>query len=163
MIDELAAWLAGTRLSLLVNSSPWIWAGLETLHFIGLAVLIGAAGLLDLRLLGFFRRLSIGPLRALLPWMIGAFLLNLATGVLFLVGSPFQYVHSLAFGLKLCAVAIAGLNALIFAAALSREASVIAAGVDTPLAVKACGAVSLASWFAVLYFGRMIPYLDAGP
>lgn len=90
MIDHFAIWLTETRLSLLVNSSPWIWAALETLHFIGLAVLIGTAGLLDLRLLGFFRGLSIGPLRALLPWTIGAFLLNLVTGVMFLAAAPFS-------------------------------------------------------------------------
>ena len=31
------------------------------------------------------------------------------------------------------------------------------------LSARLIGAVSLASWFAVLYFGRMLPYLDPNP
>jgi hypothetical protein len=33
------------------------------------------------------------------------------------------------------------------------------AGEETPLTFKIVGAVSLFAWFAVLYFGRMLPYL----
>ena len=32
-------------------------------------------------------------------------------------------------------------------------------GQDTPLTLKLAGGVSLGSWFAVLYFGRMLPFL----
>jgi hypothetical protein len=158
MTDAVGAWLAGTRLSFFVNSSPWIWASLETLHFFGLAVLIGTAGLLDLRLLGFFRGLAIRPLRALFPWMIGAFLLNLVTGVLFFVGSPFQYIHNTAFALKLLLIGLAGGNALLFAATVSEASGAVGSGMETPPLAKVCGAVSLACWLGVLYFGRMIPY-----
>src|SRR5262249_34924825 len=109
VIDSLAVWLQQTRLSTFVLSSPWIWATLETLHFIGLAVLIGTAGLLDLRLMGFFRGLPVAPLRRLFPWMIGAFAVNVVTGVMFFTGSPLQYAHNLAFGLKLLFITVAGL------------------------------------------------------
>jgi hypothetical protein len=34
---------------------------------------------------------------------------------------------------------------------------------DTPLGAKLIGGLSLVSWFAVLYFGRMIPYLVPDP
>jgi hypothetical protein len=37
--------------------------------------------------------------------------------------------------------------------------AVLGAGADTPMSVKVIALVSLGSWFAVLYFGRMIPYL----
>jgi hypothetical protein len=158
MIDALGFWLAETRLSFFVNSSPAIWAGLETLHFFGLAVLIGAVGFLDLRLLGFFRGVPVAPLRSLFPWMVGAFLLNLTTGVMFLAASPFQYIHNSAFGLKLLFIAIAGANAGVYGMTLSRGAALIGPGMDTPPALKVCGAVSLFAWLAVIYFGRMIPY-----
>ena len=39
--------------------------------------------------------------------------------------------------------------------AMDREA-------DTPRALKIVGALSLFSWFAVLYCGRMLPYLGTG-
>ena len=162
MIDAFGTWLEATRLSTFVNSSPWIWAACETLHFIGLAVLIGTAGLLDLRLLGFFRRLPLAPLRALLPWMIGAFALNLCTGFMFLAGSPFQYIHNIAFGLKLLFIVVAGVNALVFTATASRAALEVGPGMQVSVVGRVCGAVSLISWFAVVYFGRMLPYMGQG-
>lgn len=159
MIDAVATWVSQTRLSAFVLSSPWIWATLETLHFIGLAVLIGTVGLLDLRLLGFFRGLPVAPLRALFRWMIGAFAINLVTGLLFVSGSPFQYIHNIAFGMKLSFLAVAGLNALVFTLVASTPVAQLGAGMDTPPLAKVCGAVSLFSWFAVVYFGRMLPYI----
>jgi hypothetical protein len=159
MIDALGAWLAQTGPSFFVNSSPAIWAALETLHFFGLAVLIGGVGFLDLRLLGFFRSVPLAPLRRLFPWIVGAFLLNLVTGLLFLAGSPFQYLHNTAFGLKLIFIAIAGTNATVYEFTLSKRAARIGAGVDTPPLMKLFGGLSLFCWFAVIYFGRMIPYL----
>jgi hypothetical protein len=35
-------------------------------------------------------------------------------------------------------------------------------GEDTPTSFKIVGGVSLFSWFAVLYFGRMLPYIGTG-
>jgi hypothetical protein len=42
-------------------TQPWLWAICETLHFIGLALLIGTAGVFDLRLLGLIRRSRSAP------------------------------------------------------------------------------------------------------
>jgi hypothetical protein len=125
-------------------------------------VLIGTAGLLDLRLMGFLRGLPIAPLRRLFPWMIGAFTVNVITGVLFFTGSPFQYAHNIAFGLKLLFITVAGLNALLFTLTTAARTTAVGAGMDTPPMAKVCGAISLFSWFAVLYFGRMLPYIGKG-
>jgi hypothetical protein len=35
----------------------------------------------------------------------------------------------------------------------------LGAGEDTPAAAKAIGAVSIFAWFAVLYWGRMLPFI----
>jgi hypothetical protein len=44
--------------------SPWLgfYLACETLHFIGLALVIGNIGLLDLRLLGVEKRIPVAPL-----------------------------------------------------------------------------------------------------
>ena len=59
---NMAAWivttLKATTLSHWMIQLTWLWPLCETLHFVGLALLIGVVGLLDLRLLGFFRRAS---------------------------------------------------------------------------------------------------------
>ena len=59
---------------------PWLWPLCETLHFIGLALLMAVVGLLDLRMLGFAKDIPLGPLQRLTPWGILGFAINLVTG-----------------------------------------------------------------------------------
>ena len=49
-------WLRATSVSQWINQSTWIWPFCESLHFIGLSLLLGVTGFFDLRLMGFFRR-----------------------------------------------------------------------------------------------------------
>ena len=52
----------------LMTASKWWWAFMMDLHFVGLVLLIGTVGILDLRMLGFARQIPIGPLHRLVPW-----------------------------------------------------------------------------------------------
>ena len=61
-MQTFAVWLASTRLSGFVNGHSWVWPACETLHFMGLTLLIGNVGLMDLRLLGVEKRLPLAPL-----------------------------------------------------------------------------------------------------
>ncbi|PYQ78297.1 MAG: hypothetical protein DMG01_11915, partial [Acidobacteria bacterium] len=80
---------------------PWIWPLCETLHFMGLALLMGVVSVFDLRMLGMAKGLPLGPLQRLMPWAILGFVINLTTGFMFFAGDPFQYIHNVAFGMKL--------------------------------------------------------------
>src|SRR6267154_2035210 len=102
MLDRLANALHATTLSWAVNGGvPWIWPACETLHFIGLALLMGCVGVLDLRMLGLAKGLELKPLQRLIPWGVGGFALNLVTGALFFIGNPYQYIRNIAFGYKM--------------------------------------------------------------
>ena len=61
-----------------VRHSQWAWQVLESLHFIGMSVLIGTIGLFDLRLLGFARGIPYAALHRLIPLGIAGYTLNLA-------------------------------------------------------------------------------------
>jgi uncharacterized membrane protein len=87
------------------------------------------------------------------------FSLNLMSGLIFLTIFPAQYAYSQAWWLKVLFLCIAGANALIFETGFGKRAAALPAGVDSPIAFKMIGGVSLVSWFFVLYFGRMLPYL----
>jgi hypothetical protein len=158
-MDAFVEWLRATPLSQAIVYRIWIWPLCETLHFIGLALIIGIAGFFDLRLMGFFKQISVDDARELMPLAVIGFLLNLTTGVTFLIGHPEQYVHNPAWWWKVGFLALAGLNALAFTMAVGKQTVGLRGGADTPIAVKTIGAVSLISWFAVLYFGRMLPFL----
>ena len=44
-----------------VNDEPWMWISSETLHFIGLSLLVGIVLLIDLRALGVLRAVPFKP------------------------------------------------------------------------------------------------------
>ena len=159
MADAIVGMLKATALSHWMTESAWLWPVAETVHFIGLALLVGVIGLLDLRLLGFMPRIRIASLRALMPWGICGFVLNLVTGVMFFVGAPDQYIGNVAFWFKIFFLALAGLNALYFETAHGAEALAIKEGAGVPVSFRIAGAVSLFSWFMVLYWGRMLPFI----
>lgn len=161
-MEHFAAWLESTAISKALFGITWLWPACESLHFLGLCVLIGGAGLLDLRLMGWFRGVAIRDVKAFMPWALAGFLVNLVTGLLFLIMQPHLYLSSGVWWSKVTFLALAGLNALFFETRLSRTALALAPDADTPRALKLIGAVSLFSWFAVLYCGRMLPYLGTG-
>src|SRR5438874_1653917 len=81
----IAAWLETSRLAVFVNTTNWAWPACETLHFIGMALLIGCVGVLDLRMLGVGKQLAAGPLHRLIPYGVAGFAINFLTGIVFFV------------------------------------------------------------------------------
>jgi hypothetical protein len=145
------------RIGALVLSLPWGWPSLETLHFIGLSLLIGVILLIDLRMLGVMKNVAFPALHRLLPWAILGFGTNLASGMLFFVASPDQYTHNVAFVWKLILIMLAGANALYFT--VFDEAWVLQPGDEAPFSAKAVAVSAIVLWVGVLYFGSMLPFL----
>ena len=161
MATATIAFLKSTWLSHQMVTQPWLWPICETFHFIGLALLIGAAGVFDLRLLGFMRRIPVSAIAPMRQWAALGVLINLVTGVLFFIGAPDQYMTNPAWWAKVAFILIAGLNILAFELSPRAKALVndVGPGDNTPLRLKLAGGISLFSWFAVLYFGRMLPFI----
>ena len=159
-MHALISWLHTTALSMFVASHSWVWPTCETLHFIGLILLIGNVGLLDLRMLGVVKDLPAKPLNRFVLWGVLGFAINLATGVVFFVGMPEQYIGNAAFYLKLLFMMLAGLNvATFYVTGMFRKVDRLAPGDEAPPLAKVIAAASLFLWFGVMYFGRMLPYL----
>ena len=76
----------------LMTASKWWWAFMMDMHFVGLALLIGTVGILDLRMLGFAKQIPIDPLHRLVPWAMAGFGINLVTGILAFTGME-QLLH----------------------------------------------------------------------
>jgi len=159
MSRDLVVWLKSTSLSHAMSMSPILWPVCEMLHFIGLALLIGAAGLIDLRLMGFLKSVPVGAVMQLRKWAALGLLINVVTGTLFFIGAPNQYINNPAWYAKLAFLAVAMINVAVFETRQGRRMLTLAANENTPVSFKVAGAVSIGSWFLVLYFGRMLPFL----
>ena len=160
MIASFAMWLAATSVSRAVTYYSWIWPTCETLHFVGLALLIGNVGVLDLRLLGGAKRLPVAPLNRLVRWGVLGFVINLITGIVFFVGAPSQYVNNIAFMLKLIFIALAAVNLGVFyLCGVARAVDALGPGDDAPVSAKIIAATSLFLWVGVMFWGRMLPFI----
>ena len=148
-----------------VNDYDWVWPICEIFHFLGMTLLIGTVGFLDLRILGFIKAVPIASLEKLIPVGVMGFVFNFVTGFIFVAGNPSggpgAYLANAAFQLKMVLILIAGANLLAYyVLGVARAAEAVPAGGDAAPAAKVVAGVSLVAWFGVIYFGRMVMYND---
>jgi hypothetical protein len=142
----------------LLRVSRWAWPIFESLHFIGMSMLIGTVGLFDLRLLGFARGIPIASLHRLIPVGVAGFAINAVTGFCFLSATPDQYIFNLAFRFKLAFFVVAGLNVAFFYTRVFRRLLDLAPDATPPLAARVVGGVSLCAWIGVMAAGRLLTF-----
>ena len=157
---EILHWIRETSLGATVRESRWIFAAGETLHFIGLSLLVGGILIVDLRLLGFLRRIPIRAALAFLPFVIAGFLINLATGIVFFSADPMMYWPNPAFKLKMALILLAGLNAVVFTVMAQRRVLGLGLDDDTGRIAKVTAGLSLGLWLGVLLLGRLLPAFE---
>jgi uncharacterized membrane protein len=139
------------------GGSRWVWATCQTLHFIGLTLLMGIVCLVDLRVLGLMKNVSFAALHRLLPWGMLGFALNLFTGMLYFLGAPEQYTKNPTFYWKISLMLIGGANAIyftVFDGPWDLRASDVA-----PFRLKAIALSGFALWVGVMFCGLMLPFL----
>jgi len=160
---DILEWLSALEQSSLggvMRHSLWTYPIVEVAHILGLAILVGAVALFDLRLLGFSPTVSIRSLgRHLLPWAWAALLLIVPSGVAMLSAHATEFAANPAFRIKLVLIAFAGINAIAFHTGVYRSVSSWDQHQPTPAAAKASAALSLALWLGVIACGRLIAYL----
>jgi hypothetical protein len=83
----------------------------------------------------------------------------LITGALFFTGVSEQYLSAPAWRAKLLFLSIAIANIAVFETTHGARVLSMTAAEKTPTIFRVAGAVSIVSWFAVLYFGRMLPFI----
>jgi hypothetical protein len=149
--SALAAW---------VRDSPLAYPALETAHIVGFTVLVGAAVMFDLRLLGLARTLPVADTaRHLLGWSRLSLFVVIPSGVLLFLTQATETWANPAFRLKLCLLAAAGLNALVFHLGPFKSVDTWGSGSATPVGAKIAALLSLALWAGVITCGRFIAYV----
>jgi len=140
-----------------VTFSKWWWTFMMIMHFLGLIMIVGTVGLLDLRIMGFLKQLPVAPVHRFLPWAMAGLGVNIVTGLLAFTGLPENYIYSGVFWLKMLSLLLLGLNAAAFYLTdIFAGVESLGAGEDAPISAKLIAASSLFLWFAVITFGRYI-------
>ena len=152
-----AGWLSSDAVMLFVNDTSWVWPASEVTHFLGLGLSFGVVLLLNLRVLGMMRSLSFVDVHRMLPWGMVGFAMNLVTGMMFFIAVPGQYTANAPFQWKILLLMALGANLLYFTS--DDAAWKVGAGEQASPFTKLMAASTIVLWLAVVYFGRMLPFL----
>lgn len=142
------------------TSSLWTYPIVNLLHIFGIAALFGAAAIIDLRLLGVWRRIPLASISdAAVPVATWGFLLAVTMGVGLLAANSTDYVGNPFLLIKFGAIAVGVANVAL----LNRSAAWRARRVREMLpheqrTLAVFGGISLATWITAVAAGRMIAY-----
>jgi hypothetical protein len=147
----MTAWIAreGTK-------GMWAWPMAEALHFIGLWLLFGILVAVNLRLLGLMKSVPFSVLHRLLPWGMLGLTINVVTGMVFAIGLPGQYAEW-PFYWKMVLLMLGGAQLLYIT--IAEAPWRVEAGRDAPLQVRTFASAGIFLWVAVMFLGRMLPFL----
>ncbi len=165
MLEQLSQLLSVHVIGNFVNTYAWVWPICEMFHYVGMSLLVGLIGLLDLRILGLFKGIPVKALDRFVPIGIAAFAVNFITGFIFVAGypdgGPIEYLSNLSFQLKMGTLLLALINLMVFYySGLHARAAATPAEGDAPVGAKVAAALSLMFWVLVIFFGRMLMYND---
>jgi len=156
------AWLEGSALAeFLRGLGIWTYGLLNLGHILGIGALFGTVLILDLRLLGLWRSVSIASLaRPAVPLAAGGFLLAVVTGVAMFSfntteyhGNPFLYIK-----LPMIVVGLVNVAVIQRLGAWRRAVAGRSPDAGDRPVLAVAGGISLAIWLAVITCGRMIGY-----
>lgn len=137
------------------SESAYAYYFVLVIHNIGLALLVGACGVLGARLLGFVPELPVAPLRRYFRFVWVGFWLNVVSGVFLLVAYPTKALTNPVFYIKLVLIA-AGVVVL---KKIERQLSLhVAARDSTPALGRSLALWMLGLWLGVLTAGRALAY-----
>lgn len=153
-------WLEGTALAVLVRESLWGFPILVAIHLLGLMLSAGTLIWFDLRLLGVgMRRIPVSEVyRRLAPWLLVGFVVMVVSGTILFIGFATAAYGNLYFRIKLAAMALAGVNALVYHVTTERAIASWDEAPDPPLAARIAGLTSILVWAVVIVAGRMMSY-----
>lgn len=156
---DFLVWLESTAIADAIRTSRWMYAALETGHYLGLAMLVGGITVIDLRMLGVAKSLPVRAVLGLLPWVWAGLIINAATGSLIFIYGATNFGTSGAFLLKMTFIVLAGLNALLFQVLSTRSGKDWVAANQVPIPAKAVATASFVLWLCVVTTGRWMAYV----
>lgn len=157
LLTDVAVWLDAAGVGPWARGSALAYPIVNTLHLLGLVMLVGGIGIVDLRVAGLWRALPITTLsRALTPVAAAGLMLMVASGVVLFAADGAALARSDIFARKLVIIALALANAAAFR--LIWRAGMPGWSAMAPGGARAMAAASLLLWLGAAASGRWIAY-----
>jgi hypothetical protein len=160
-MQQFAVWISTTFPSVFIqNHNSWIIPLIQSIHIVGIALVLGSVFMIDLRILGWagMDQTLRQTTSRFGPWLTGALCLLLATGALMVIGEPVRELVTFSFWMKMSLVALGTVVAVVFRRSLRKneqqwEETLVNRGSTKLLAI-----LTFLIWACIIILGRLIAY-----
>ena len=168
MLQELSDWLTQTPLNTVFSDTTRIETWLiipisQTIHILGVAVVMTAVGMLNLQLLGVrVTKQSFADLSARwMPWIWSAMVVLFITGAVQTIAEPTRELMNNTFRIKVVMLLIAIAITVVYRAQVKKDAKYWERSGERRALAYALASVSLVLWLGIVAAGRLIAYVGA--
>ena len=159
-MNRFAEWLAKTPPSHAFQlHESWLIPGVQSIHIIGIAVIMGSVFMIVLRILGWAG--TDQTLRQTTdrfgPWLTGALCLQLVTGIVMIIAEPVRELVNFSFWTKMVFVAVATVLSGIFLVALPNHEQRWERLVNRR-SIKSLAILTFLIFLSIIVLGRLIAY-----
>src|SRR5580658_6996790 len=151
-VQAFSEWLAATPLSMQIKTVDWIIPTVQTIHILSISIVMSAAAMVDLRVLGVLSRgqsLAAVAYR-FVPWIWWTLI----------VGEPGRSLRNPAFILKMSMLTATLVLTLLFQRGLRRNDRFWEDSPGRRIGGRLIAALSLLFWVGIVFAGRWIAYID---
>lgn len=158
---SVLVWIESSALGNAIrDSGVWTYGLINLVHILGIATLFGSILVLDLRLLGWYKRTPLVSISSItVPIAAIGFALAVLSGVCLLATNATEYAGNPFLLVKFAAIGLGLINVIVLSRLIgwrTRNERDALVGEQIPLAV--CGGISIVCWLAAVGAGRMIGY-----
>jgi len=135
----------------------WAYPTILFLHTIGLGLVAGISGAIDLRILGVAERMPLAPMEDFFPLMWAGFWINAISGTVRLMADATTKLGNPVFYVKMGFIALAVINIFVLRKQVFRDPLLDKRPV--PMNGKILALTSLTLWIGSITAGRLMAYL----
>jgi hypothetical protein len=160
VLQHFCQLLYDSHIGTAIRESDYVFSIIESVHVLGVTLLVGTIAVLDLRMLGLILRgISITRIaRSVFPLTWSGFAVMFVSGFLLFWAEAAKNYGNPAFRAKLILLFLVGLNPLIFHTTVYRRVHEWEVLALSPWRARVAAIASLTLWGGVIVAGRAIAY-----
>ena len=161
MVKQFAEWLSTTSPSVFIqNHNSWVIPAIQSIHIVGIGVVLGSVFMIDLRILGWagMDQTLRQTTSRFGPWLTGGLYLMLVTGILMVIGEPVRELVTFSFWLKMFLVAVSTVIAVAFQISLRKHEQRWEEMLIKRRSIQGLAILTFLIWLGIIILGRLIAY-----